>query len=303
MNDYNKLLRGHCAEYILRAQLAYMSTPTIRMPENNVYDILNGDNLCRIEVKSSKNKPHNSYTKSPRKCGGWSWIIKDTQLEKDACDYFVCIAFKDCNNPFYFDTYIVPSEAMIEFMKIKKKYTFSKRKDTKGSISLSGDKSAYQTIPDTLLLGYNKWDLLIEKDKTKFKRKKNALAKKMIKHFKNFYYIDNPEIKIMPIKELTPHQIKKGKRYKCKVCKHIPPTSRVNIQKHIKSKRHLRGGIKMDSDRINTKVFEKQILKLWNKGYTKLEIAKELKCLRQTITIVSKRLGLPRYNPNKTKQE
>jgi hypothetical protein len=210
-------MNGIMAEHIVQAKLAHLLNVSVRMPENSIYDVLNAKNKCEIEVKSSMRTDCRS---------GHQFMISAAQMVKDACDYFVCIAFHDEEDPFNFTAYIVPHKAMINCL------TLRKGKST-GYIHLGiGHKSKRKT-PDIITLGKNKWDLLIAPKGRKFTYQKNKLAKAMITEYNNYYLIGWKNIEYKGINHLTGTDKKHGRRYKCLLCKSHKRKSLAAMRKHI----------------------------------------------------------------------
>ena len=198
---YNNSIAGMTAEYIVQAKLSHMLNISVRMPENSIYDLLNAKNKCSIEVKSST---------QTGKRAGHQFSITQAQLEKNACDYFVCIAFHNSENPFDFTSYIVPHEAMVNIISLRKSKT--------GYVHVGIGVKSRRCTPDIITLGKDKWDLLVIDNKSSFTYHKNKLAKSMINKFNDFYLVGEKDIEYTPIDKLSGMDKEKGRRYRCLKC-------------------------------------------------------------------------------------
>ena len=210
MVDTDYAYRGRTAEHVVRAMLSNMKNTSVRMPEGHVFDILNTDNNCKIEVKSTRYKGRG-------KCRYFR--ITKSQIENKDIDYFVCIVFHDKVNPFDFDAYIVPHKAMVYLTKFS---SYSADKRAKGwAFSPTGKGNKNPFIGN---MGKNKWDLLTVKNKKDFTFEKNYLAKEMIRKYNDFYLIDSVNVT----------NIKTGNKnmYACNHC-NKKPCSRSDMKTHL----------------------------------------------------------------------
>ena len=275
----NPFATGDIGENYIRFKLSQIGVDSVSI--DRAYDLFLWRNMHRIEVKTS-----NSILAGRHITPTYSFSFKEYQTRKNAYDYAICLGLDGDNN--IEAMYIIPQEYIHVISK--------KRKDRNVHLTILTEQPPWRLS----LTGnnYDKFsickidlDVFKQDNKSAFTRKKNMLAKKLLS------YEDNIEAQFL--KEITDIFNDKDIRYPSKEV-----SERFNISKHSVWKVRKQLGIKIKNARKKPDAeVKKEIIRLWNKGHTRMEIKKMLRTSTDRIRILTKDLKLPKINPNRNRSK
>jgi len=275
----NPFATGDIGENYIKFKLSQIGVDSVSI--DRAYDLFLWKRIHRIEVKTS-----NTHLSGRHVIPQYSFHFKAYQTEKNAFDYAVCIGLDGKNN---IDVmYLIPQEYIHVISK--------KRTDRNVHLTILTEQPPWRLS----LTGnnYDKFsickidlDVFKQDNKSAFTRKKNMLAKKLLSYENN--------IEAQFLKEITDIFNDKDIRYPSKEV-----SERFNISKHSVWKVRKQLGIKINNARKKPDSYiKREIVKLWNKGHTRMEIKKMLRTSTDRIRILTKDLKLPKINPNRNRSK
>jgi hypothetical protein len=273
----NPFATGDIGENYIRFKLSQIGDS---VSIDRAYDLFLWRNMHRIEVKTS-----NSILSGRHVTPNYTFSFKEYQTRKNAYDYAICLGLDGDNN--IEAMYIIPQE----YIRIMSQ----KRTDRNLNLTILTEQPPWRLS----LTGntYDKFsickiglDIFKQDNKSAFTRKKNILVKKLLS------YEDNIEAQFL--KEITDIFNDKNIRYPSKEV-----SKQFNISKHSVWKIRRKLGIKIKNARKKPDAeVKKEIIRLWNKGHTRMEIKKMLRTSTNRIRTLTKDLKLPKINPNRSKK-
>ena len=265
------VISGNIGEYYIQCELAKLGIDAVKIDRN--YDLFLWERMHRIEIKTAK-KIKNKY----------NFKFKDTQVRENAFDYVICVCVDEMDID---KIYVIPQNYI------------NKKEGSKTIIGIHATPTTAikeKLIGDTYEMfevckGLDKLHIFKIDNKTSFTKKKNNLTKLLL-DYKNkklketmeiIQSIYNDKTILYPLKELSKKMgtsMATTKRWCDKLEIEYP-------DKH--------------GTRYNPRI-HKEILKLWELGYNRREIAKKMKLQPSMLSSITKQHNLPKTNPNKSKR-
>ena len=274
MQESNRWSIGDIGENYVKYKLSQKKIDSIII--DRTYDLFLWQRMHRIEVKASHLNKKNGY---------YRFSFKYWQTVKDAFDYAVCCCIDDNKNISHY--YVIP-QPYIESMASDKNGTYSVSiKDCNEAIFML-DGNTYDLYKPCLNLDF---DMFLQKNKSAFTRKKNALTKKLqdypiihrmnvLKEVKKAFGKDGFK---HPTKELV-------KRYGCSW----------DVITKLRRMLKIENTSPMFRKVSNGKNFKDTVSKLWKKGHTRQEMCALLGTSTMKMGSICNEMNLPQRNPNRT---
>jgi hypothetical protein len=265
------VISGNIGEYYIQYQLAKMGIDAIKMDRN--YDLFLWERMHRVEIKTSM-KRKNKY----------NFKFKDTQVRKDAFDYVICVCIDKMNID---KIYVIPQDYLNKREGCKTVLGIYATPTTAIKEKLIGD--SYELFD--ICKGLDKLDVFKIDNKRTFTRKKNSTAKKLLEYkdrklketIKTIQSIMNDKDILDPLKEVS-NKLGTTMRTTKTWC------DKLEIEYPYKH-----------GTRHNPRV-HKEVLRLWELGYNRKEISKEMDITHSLIVSITQQYKLPAWNPNKSKR-
>ena len=264
------VISGNIGEYYIQYELAKMGIDAVKIDRN--YDLFLWERMHRVEIKTAQ-KVKNNY----------NFKFKDTQVRENAFDYAICVCIDGMNID---KIYVIPQDYLNKKGGCKTVLGIYATPTTAIKEKLIGDSyELFETCK-----GLDKLNIFKIDNKRTFTRKKNSITKKLLEYkdkkiketIRTIQNIMNDKNILHPLKEVSKKMgttMRTTKSWCDKLEIEYP-------DKH---------GTK-HNPRIH-----KEVLRLWEIGYNRKEIAKKMDITPSLINSITQQYKLPKRNPKKIK--